>query len=152
MKITGFLLLAFVAISCVCHAQTEPFIILTSVENTTPTSLFHLQPNDNRKQQIIIPGRGIRRAGKVLTLAGSILFMGGVAVVADAQVSSSPGNFHRPRPLHSSDLILLEVGVGSVVTGIILWHKGNKKYREYTAQNKVSLRYGGNGLSLCYRL
>jgi hypothetical protein len=104
------------------------------------------------------PGQRNIRTGKTLTIAGGILVVGGVALMATADeiyyssTSTPNGTVEEGDPQGGIGAVLTLGGVGMIIPGAILWSKGRKKYAAYKAASaSLSLGVNKNGAGLRFR-
>jgi hypothetical protein len=97
---------------------------------------------------------------KTLTIAGGILLVSGVALIASADemyyysTTTSNGTEEEGDPKFFLGVIALSGGLGMVIPGAILWSKGSKKFKafqENKPQASLSLGLNKNGLGLRFR-
>ena len=103
------------------------------------------------------PGQRMIRVGKTLTIAGSVLIVGGVILMATADELYYRSNTVNGQTVTEGDIkgglgvVMTAGGVGMVVPGIIVWSIGRKKYRASQAGSaSVSLGINNNGGGLRY--
>jgi hypothetical protein len=100
------------------------------------------------------PGQRMKRTGTALTIAGAVFFVGGLALVSQADAlyysstTSNNGTVEQGDPKGGLGSVMVAAGVGMMVPGIIFWSKGAKKYRAYQEGQNVSISMKGAGLSL----
>lgn len=106
------------------------------------------------------PGLRMKKTGTTLTILGTAMIIGGVALVSSAddvyysQTTSQYGTYEEGDPKGALGAVMLVSGAGMTVTGIILWSKGAKKYRRHLEMQEgatACLSLGGSGVSIAYR-
>ena len=132
----------------------------TSVAQSTPASTTSAQAYAiNREVRyadpLRPPGLRMRNTGRTLTIAGSILLISGIAMMATADeifyttTYSSSGSYSEGDPQGAVGLILTAAGAGMAIPGIIFWDKGSKRYKAYLSNARASVRIARTGLALC---
>lgn len=102
------------------------------------------------------PGLRMRNTGRTLTIIGSVLFVGGIAVYSSADEgyysyqSTNYGDEESGDPKAALGIVMITGGLGMTIPGIILWSKGAKKYNAYLREQSASVKFNGRGLSLKY--
>lgn len=105
------------------------------------------------------PGQRMIRVGKTLTIAGSVLFVSGIVMMATADeiyyrtTTDFDGNTVTEGDLQGAlGLIMTTGGLGMIIPGAIVWSKGKKKYEAYqSAGASLSLGINKNGAGLRFR-
>ncbi|MEO7991097.1 MAG: hypothetical protein ABI663_16225 [Chryseolinea sp.] len=92
----------------------------------------------------------MKKVGRGFTIGGPILVIAGIIL------ASSADNLHEDLDIvlrQMGGTLLIIGGIGITITGIILWPKGAKKYKNYLEKQgaTTSLQWKGNRLSLTYR-
>ena len=100
------------------------------------------------------PGYRTRNTGRVMTIVGVPLFIGGIIVLNNVDenyytVSSSSGYYDEVAVSPAAALMVVS-GVGLTIPGVILWTKGAKKYKRHM-EREAAFNFNGRGLSLSYR-
>jgi len=137
--------------SMTCHAQN-----LASIqENFTPAVpgiALHL----NRAEPVIIPGTRMRNTGRILTIAGIPVLIGGIILAATAEsthytYNSGPyGDYEEGDAQGAFGVVMAVGGAGMIVPGAILWSKGAKKMKRYKEIEGISINYTGTTVALRY--
>ncbi|HEY5916162.1 MAG TPA: hypothetical protein VIU13_02110 [Chryseolinea sp.] len=102
------------------------------------------------------PGYRMRNSGRVMTIIGAPLFIGGLIVFANADemyynsVTTSSGTYTEGDPQAAVGTLMIVAGAGLTIPGIILWSKGAKKYKRHLEQ-EAAFNFTGTSLSLSYR-
>jgi len=102
------------------------------------------------------PGYRMRNTGRMLTLIGVPLFIGGIIVLNNADesyynsVTTSSGTYTEGDPQAAAGILMIGVGAGLTVPGVIFWTKGAKKYKRHM-EREAAFNFSGKGLSLSYR-
>lgn len=99
------------------------------------------------------PGYRMRKAGTIMTIAGSALAIGGLLVynAADHNMTyNSSTGYYENDPQEVLGIVMGVYGVGLTIPGIILWSKGGKKYKRYL-ERETAFEFKGNRFSLSYR-
>jgi len=103
------------------------------------------------------PGLRMRNTGRTLTIIGSVLFVGGIVMVATADdlyyetTYSSSGTTEEGDPQGAFGAVMIAGGTGMIIPGIIFWSKGSKKYKAHLSEQGASLGIKSTGLVLSYR-
>jgi hypothetical protein len=100
------------------------------------------------------PGYRMRNTGRIMTIIGIPLFIGGIIVLNNLDenyytVSSSSGYYDEVAVSPVGALMVVS-GVGLTIPGVILWTKGAKKYKRHM-EREAAFNFNGKGLSLSYR-
>lgn len=125
-------------------------------EKSTVVSPIVVQPSKVIYQVTSPPGYRMRNAGRVMTIAGGALLVGGIAVFSSADekyytyTSTNNGTVEEGDPKAALGLVMMVAGGGLTIPGIILWSKGAKKYNRYM-EKQTALNIKGNGISVSYR-
>jgi hypothetical protein len=102
------------------------------------------------------PGYRMRNTGRMLTLIGVPLLVGGIIVFNNADenyyntVTTSSGTYTEGDPQAAAGILMIGVGAGLTVPGVIFWSKGAKKYKRHM-EREAAFNFTGKGLSLSYR-
>jgi hypothetical protein len=108
----------------------------------------------------LAPGLRMRKAGQTMTIIGGILFVGGIAVVSQADANTytyqSNNGYTQEEgdPKFALGVIMITHGIGLTIPGIILWTKGTKKFNRWTEeqrQQNLSMGIDRSGLGVRYR-
>jgi hypothetical protein len=125
------------------HAQQQPYV-----------------RKEINQQAINPPGLKMMKIGKTLTIAGGVLLVTGVALIASADemyynsTTTQNGTVEEGDPKFFFGVLALSGGLGMTIPGAILWSKGAKKFKAYQENNiKASLSLGINnsGVGLRFR-
>jgi hypothetical protein len=106
--------------------------------------------------KVTIPGLRMRNTGRTLTLCGSLLFVGGVVMMNNADelyytsTQTQYGTVNEGDPKGALGVLMAVGGAGMMVPGIIFWKKGLKKYNRYLERQTVSFKAGGSAVALRY--
>jgi hypothetical protein len=101
-------------------------------------------------------GLRMRNAGRALTLGGIAFAIGGIVLMNNADelyyssTTSTYGDTEEGDIKGALGVVMLTTGIGMTVPGIILWSKGQKKYKRTLERESVSLRTGRAGVTLAY--
>lgn len=107
-----------------------------------------------------LPGQHGIRTGKTLTIIGSVLLVGGVALVSTADELYYNSTTTNGTTTESGDIkgglgvVLIAGGVGMIIPGVIIWAKNKKRYNQYLMehpQQSLNLHLGGNKVGIAYR-
>jgi hypothetical protein len=150
----SIILLAMVLFSGACLAQGLVFADLSS----RPSSPVFLKDTPHDVGPVSAPrGLRMRNTGRVLTICGGALAIGGIVMMNSADelyytstTSSQSGTVEEGDPKGALGVLMTVSGVGMMVPGIIFWSKGQKKYNRYLEQQSVSLKAGASGVSVRY--
>jgi hypothetical protein len=159
MKNVVTLTMALLAVVASASAQTSlaagndfAYLVSPVIVQTTQTASTKIT---------LAPGLRMRNVGRTLTLIGGVLFVGGIAVVSQADAtyynsttSSQYGNSTEGDPNFAIGVLMISGGVGMVVPGIIFWSKGQKRYNRWLMEEqkqKMSFGIQRSGLGLSYR-
>jgi hypothetical protein len=102
------------------------------------------------------PGYRMRNSGRVMTIIGAPLFIGGLIVFNNADelyynsVTTSSGTYSEGDPQAAVGALMIVAGAGLTIPGVILWTKGGKKYKRYL-EREAAFNFTGTSLSLSYR-
>jgi hypothetical protein len=103
------------------------------------------------------PGLRMRGAGTIMTLCGGGLIIAGAIIAANADPNAgqtyvnSNGTTYTDGDVDQAMGVLgIVAGVGLTVPGVILWTKGNKKYKRYL-ETQTAFNFTKNGVGLTYR-
>jgi hypothetical protein len=108
-----------------------------------------------------LPGERMRKIGRILTVGGVAMAIGGLAVYSNRDDDYNNGYYQNgyyyyetdPNEVLGSTMVVL--GVGMIVPGVILWAKGAKKYNRalerQAAEQSLSMNLKGNGVAFAYR-
>lgn len=104
------------------------------------------------------PGQRMMRVGKTLTIAGSVLVVGGVILMITADEifytyqNVNGTTVEEGDPQGGIGLAMTVGGLGMVIPGAIIWSKGSKKYKAYkSSQASLSLGMNRNGAGLRFK-
>ena len=144
---------ALAVASFCCHAQTASSLASAGLayKNLGAFSSHYII-----KEEAAARPRGLRQrnAGRLMTIGGAALALGGAFVYTDArrgtviaggQVTQDPE--YEKMALGANMVV---GGIGLMIPGIILWKKGQKKYNRYLEQQSVSMHSHAGGISLVY--
>jgi len=107
-----------------------------------------------------LPGQHGIRTGKTLTIIGSVLLVGGIALVSTADALYYNSNTTNGQTTESGDIkgglgvIMIAGGVGMITPGLIIWHKSKKRYEQYLIdhpQQSLHINAGPGGAGLIYQ-
>jgi hypothetical protein len=101
------------------------------------------------------PGYRMRNTGRLLTLIGVPLFIGGIIVFENAEDNyysslTSTGATYYEEEEAAAGALMTVAGAGLAIPGIIFWTKGAKKYKRHL-EREAAFYFNGKGLSLSYR-
>ena len=102
------------------------------------------------------PGYRMRNAGRVMTIIGAPLFIGGLIVFNNADEmyynggTTSSGTYSEGDPQAALGALMIVGGAGLTIPGVILWTKGGKKYKRHL-EREAAFNFKGTSLSLSYR-
>ena len=102
------------------------------------------------------PGYRMRNTGRLLTLIGVPLFIGGIVVINTAEdtyynsLTTSSGTYTDGETQAAAGALMTVAGAGLAIPGIIFWTKGAKKYKRHM-EREAAFNFNGRGLSLSYR-
>jgi len=100
------------------------------------------------------PGYRMRNTGRLLTLIGVPLFIGGIIVFENADddyygsLNNAGGYYYGEE--QAAGALMTVAGAGLTIPGVILWTKGAKKYKRHM-EREAAFNFNGKGLSLSYR-
>jgi hypothetical protein len=110
-----------------------------------------------------LPGERMRKIGRILTIGGAAMLIGGIAVYNGAddsyQSTSYTQNgyyyyYSETDPQAELGASMMVLGVGAIVPGVILWARGAKKYnralKRQEAEESLSMNMKGRGVALTY--
>ena len=101
------------------------------------------------------PGYRMRNTGRLLTLVGVPLFIGGIIVFENAEdnyyssLTTTGATYYEEEQVAAGALMTV-AGAGLAIPGIIFWTKGAKKYKRHM-EREAAFNFNGKGLSLSYR-
>jgi hypothetical protein len=108
-----------------------------------------------------LPGERMRKVGRLLTVLGAGMLIGGIAVYnsADDDYGTSYSQngyyyYYETDPKEELGATMMVLGVGAIVPGVILWARGAKKYNRALKRQEaesVSMNLKGSGIALTYR-
>jgi uncharacterized membrane protein YidH (DUF202 family) len=107
-----------------------------------------------------LPGERMRKVGRLLTVLGAGMLIGGIAVYNSADDDYGNGYiqngyyYYETDPKEELGVTMMVMGVGAIVPGVILWVKGAKKYNRALKRQEaesVSMNLKGSGVTLTYR-
>ncbi|MBA4055763.1 MAG: hypothetical protein C0490_13690 [Marivirga sp.] len=102
------------------------------------------------------PGLRMRNTGRMLTIIGGAMLIGGIIVYNNADsdyynsYTNSNGTYTEGDPQAALGVLMIAGGVGMTVPGIIFWSKGAKKYKRHL-EREAAFNFQGRGISLSYR-
>jgi hypothetical protein len=102
------------------------------------------------------PGYRMRNAGRLMTIIGAPLFIGGLIVFNNADEmyynagTTSSGTYSEGDPQAALGALMIVGGAGLTIPGVILWTKGAKKYKRHL-EREAAFNFKGTSLSLNYR-
>lgn len=103
------------------------------------------------------PGYRMRNTGRLLTLIGAPLLIGGIIMMSNADheyqtVTTSSGTYTEVDPQEAGGALMIVVGAGLTVPGVIFWSKGAKKLKRHMERTQdAAFKIDNKGLSLSYR-
>jgi hypothetical protein len=107
-----------------------------------------------------LPGERMRKLGRILTIGGVAMGIGGIMVYNNRDEDYNNGYYQNGYYYYESDPnevlgeTMMVLGVGMVVPGVILWTKGAKKYnralKRQEAEQSLSMNLKGNGVGVAY--
>jgi len=107
-----------------------------------------------------LPGERMRNAGRIMTILGAGMLVGGIIVYSSADenyysYNSYNGNtYEEGDPKAALGILMMVGGTGLAVPGVILWTKGAKKYNRALKRQEaesVSMNLKGSGIAVAYR-
>jgi len=98
------------------------------------------------------PGYRMRNTGRLLTLIGVPLFIGGIFVLENAEdnYNNSLSGVYYEEEQAAVGALMTVAGAGLAIPGVIFWTKGAKKYKRHM-EREAAFNFNGKGLSLSYR-
>jgi hypothetical protein len=148
------LLVLLVAGTTALRAQQ---LAANSMSVKSPLSYYSTRFDDSRKIKQAVPGERMRNAGRMMTIGGVAMFVGGIALASNAesthyQYNSSNGQtYEEGDPQGALGALMIVGGAGLTIPGIILWTKGAKRYNASKDDNDMaSVGVGRNGLAIRY--
>jgi len=151
----------FIAAFAMCAAVSSNAQFLASAKGVEPSSEA-LSPLINSSVQHVAykisypPGFKMRNVGRVLTVLGGAMLIGGIIVYSNADKTyynnyqTSTGTYNEGDPQAALGVLMVMGGAGMAIPGVILWSKGSKKYNRYL-ERQTAFGIKGSGLSLSYR-
>ncbi len=103
------------------------------------------------------PGYRMRNTGRVMTIIGAPLFIGGLIVFTNADEmyynagTTSSGTYSEGDPQAALGALMIVAGAGLTIPGVILWSKGAKKYKRHLEREAAAFNFKGTSISLSYR-
>lgn len=143
------IVLVILASSGLAMAQEYTF---TSGENRSQ----YLHQKSLRTATVKLPGQRMRNVGRILTICGGALAIGGIVMMNNADelyytsTQTQHGTVNEGDPKGALGVFMTISGVGMMVPGVILWSKGQKKYNRYLEREGLSVHSRGAGLALRY--
>lgn len=107
-----------------------------------------------------LPGERMRKIGRLLTVGGAAMLIGGIAVYNSADPNYSNTYYQNGYVYYENDpkedlgATMMVLGVGMIVPGVILWTKGAKKYNRALKRQEaesLSMNLKGSGVAVAYR-
>ncbi|MCD9018569.1 hypothetical protein [Parachryseolinea silvisoli] len=107
-----------------------------------------------------LPGERMRKAGRILTILGAGMLVGGIIVYNNADddyyntYTQNGTTYEEGDPQAALGILMMVGGTGMVVPGVILWAKGAAKYNRALKRQEaesVSMNLRGSGIALTYR-
>ncbi len=97
----------------------------------------------------------MRNAGRLMTIIGVPLFIGGIIVFENAEDNyygslNNTGGYYYEEEQAAAGALMTVAGAGLTIPGVILWTKGAKKYKRHM-EREAAFNFKGKGLSLRYR-
>lgn len=145
-KIVAVMVLSVISMSAFCQKKSE-----------TVTPVSPVLRSSGPKGYDAPPGLRMRNNGRVMTILGSALFVGGVFVLASADemyytaTAGSNGTETEGDPKAAVGILMITGGAGLAIPGIIMWSKGGKKYKAHQAAQVTSFNLKGAGFSIRHR-
>jgi len=103
------------------------------------------------------PGLRMRGAGMIMTICGGGLIIAGAIIAANADpnagqtyVGNNGATYTDGEVDQAMGVLGIVAGAGLTVPGVILWTKGNKKYKRYL-ETQTAFNFTRNGVGLTYR-
>lgn len=102
------------------------------------------------------PGLRMRNTGRMLTIIGGAMLIGGIIVYSNADLNyynsytTSTGTYTEGDPQAALGVLMIAGGAGMTVPGIIFWSKGAKKYKRHL-EREAAFNFRGRDVSLTYR-
>jgi hypothetical protein len=159
-----------VALVCLCTALSSSAQIADLASNRVQQPSANLVGEQNLMVSPVVntvtsriplaPGLRMKKAGQTMTFLGGLLFVGGIAVVSQADPTvytyQSTNGYTQEEgdPKFAVGVLMIAHGIGLTVPGIILWNKGTKKFNRWTdeqRQQHLSLGIDRSGLGMRYR-
>lgn len=148
--------LAMVCISTSVQAQLYARAESHSLQTKTESPL-RVNTSGNVAYKISRPpGLRMRNTGRVLTIIGGAMLIGGIVVFNNADsdyynsYTTSSGTYTEGDPQAALGVLMIAGGAGMTVPGIIFWSKGAKKYNRHL-EREAAFNFRGSSISLSYR-
>jgi hypothetical protein len=103
-----------------------------------------------------IPGQNMRKVGRGLAIGGAGLTLIGILLISSAdelyytQTIGPGGVIEEGDPKGPIGVGLTVTGIGMGITGIVLWTKGNKKYKRHLERQAAFLKISPNRIGVRY--
>ena len=124
--------------------------------NSTKSLLYVSSVNKTFYKVSMPPGVKMRNAGRIMTIVGGALIIGGIVMVSNADEtyynysSTTSGNYEDGDLQGALGVVMIVGGTGLTVPGIIMWSKGSKRYKHHL-EREAAFNFKGTQLSLSYR-
>lgn len=147
--------IAFALVLLSCALSAQDFALQSGQKY--PVSPLIVAPVEKIHSVGPPPGLRMRNTGRALTIGGVVLALSGVVMMSSADALyyrttyTAYGTQTEGDPLGALGVAATTGGVGMMVTGGILWSKGNKKYKRHLERQNASFTVGANGVTLRYR-
>ena len=159
MKATLFVIL-LLATSMPAWAQfNQPVVAINNEHVVSP--LIMNPAGEGAYKVYMLPGLRMRRAGRILTIIGGANLIGGFILlnsvdhVTYTTYDSNGTAYVEMDGQAALGRVMMAGGLGMTIPGVILWKKGDKRYKRYIEQHEgeqtVSFNMNGNGVSLRYQ-
>jgi len=110
-----------------------------------------------------IPGEKKKKVGSVMTILGSALFVGGIAVAASGDPNYENTTYNQSTQTYDTNTVdpkyvlgglMIVAGAGVAVPGVFLWTKGVRQYNQYMREqggtSALKLGVNNSGVGLAY--
>ncbi len=153
MRIIIFLL--FIVGIC-AEAKGQQLFASANMEQVTSPVFLSTTNYSSFDNVVLPPGYRMKKVGSTLTLAGAVMFVGGIIVISEADKTTyynyNTGQYEYNDPKILLGSLMLVGGTGMMVPGIIFWAKGAKRYNRYLDNLQGSVGISGTGLAVRLKL